>query len=219
MGIFKPFRYIDRIEIEGKAIEILMAMQQTPNYLPKWPLDASRVAEFLGLDVVWDSIADDEQGTIAARILPMERLIEINEDIPQLRGGFGESTIAHEIGHWLLHIDPEEVDRCLRQQKRGVKIPVMPLLCRSAGTIDGIEWQAQYFASCLLMPQYKLQEIQRGRDLTKWQNLYEMTEEFGVTISNLVNRLKDLGWIYIPEGSHQIYLGDAVPNHIMSVSP
>ncbi len=211
MGIFKPFRFIDRIEIEGKAIAILERMQATPNYIPKFPLDASRVAEFLGLDVVWDGIADDVEGTIAARILPLKRLIEINEDIPQLRGGFGESTIAHEIGHWVLHINPIEVDRYLRLQEKGIEIEVKPLLCRSTENLEGIEWQAQYFASCLLMPQFKLLEGLKGKDLSQWRSLYAMAEEFGVTISNLTNRLKDINWIELPQGSRQIKLGRNCP--------
>jgi Zn-dependent peptidase ImmA (M78 family) len=211
MGIFKPFRFIDRIEIEGKAIAILEQMQATPNYIPKFPLDASRVAEFLGLDVVWDGIADDIEGKIAARILPLERLIEINEDIPQLRGGFGESTIAHEIGHWVLHINPIEVDRYLRLQEKGIEIEVKPLLCRSTENLEGIEWQAQYFASCLLMPQFKLLERLKGKDLIQWRSLYAMAEEFGVTISNLTNRLKDIDWINISPSSRQIELGRNCP--------
>ncbi|NES81435.1 MAG: ImmA/IrrE family metallo-endopeptidase [Moorea sp. SIO2B7] len=211
MSILKPFRFIHRIEIEGKAIEILEKMKQTPNYGLKFPLDASRVAEFLGLDVVWDSIPADEHGTIAARILPLERLIEINEDIPKLRTGFGESTIAHEIGHWVLHINPVGVDRFLRLQKKGVNIKVAPLLCRSVENLEGIEWQAQYFASCLLMPQFLLTKIIQGKDLTKWSVLYQIADNLGVTISNLTHRLKDLDWIYLAEDSRKIYWGNAAP--------
>ncbi|MEC4982921.1 MAG: ImmA/IrrE family metallo-endopeptidase [Oscillatoria sp. PMC 1068.18] len=210
MSIFKPFRFISKSEIEAKATEILVLMEETPNYAPKLPLDASRVAEFLGLDVVWDRIPADEEGAIAARILPLERLIEINENIPQLQGGFGESTIAHEIGHWVLHIDKNAIERFLRLEKKGVKIKVDPLLCRSAENLAGIEWQAQYFASCLLMPRYQLIESKKGRDLTQWRDLYAMAEELGVTISNLIHRLKDLGWIYLSEGSKNLELGEAI---------
>lgn len=206
-NIFRPYRFISKQEIEAEATEILRRMQQTPNYSPKWALDASRVAEFLGLDVVWDSIPSDRDGTIAARILPLERLIEINEDIPKLRGGFGESTIAHEIGHWVLHVNPEAVKRCLELHEQGKNIRVEPLLCRSDTHLNGIEWQAQHFASCLLMPQYKLEEVRQGRDLTKWSHLYEIAEELGVTISNLIHRLKDLDWICLSEHSRQIELG------------
>ncbi len=206
MSIFRPFRFISKIEIEASALDVWLKMEATPKYAPKLPVDASRVAEFLDLDLVWDAIPDDEQGQIAARILPLEKLIEINENIPQLRGGFGESTIAHEIGHWVLHIDSEEVKRYTRLQQKGLNVQVKPLLCRSSQHLAGIEWQAQYFAGCLLMPQHILTELIRGKDLTKWQHLYQMAEALGVTISNLATRLQDLGWIRLDSHSRQIYL-------------
>lgn len=206
VNIFRPFRFISKVEIEALALEILVKMQRKPNYIPKFPLDASRVAEFLGLDIVWDTIADDEQGQIAARILPLEHLIEINDNIPQLQGGFGSSTIAHEIGHWVLHTDVEQVERYTRLQDKGIKIEVKPLLCRSESNLAGIEWQAQYFAGCLLMPQYVLVQQRLGKDLRKWSDLYSLANEFGVTISNLVHRLQDLGWIYLAPNSRKIHL-------------
>ena len=207
MNVFHPFRFLSKLEIESQALNVLRQMQAKPNYVPKWPLDSSRVAEFLGLDLVWDSIPDDTQGQIAARILPLEKLIEINEDIPQLRGGFGESTIAHEIGHWILHINQQEVERSIRLQTKGINVSVEPLLCRSADDINGIEWQAQYFAGCLLMPQHILFEVSKDKDLTKWQHLYQMKDDLGITISNLLHRLQDLGWIYLEPNSKKIYLG------------
>ncbi len=212
MSIFRPFRFMSKIEIEASALDILLKMQANLKYGRQLPLDASRVAEFLDLDLVWDSIPQDEGGEIAARILPLEKLIEINEDIPQLRSGFGESTIAHEIGHWVLHIDSQEVERYQRLQKKGVKIEVKPLLCRSEDlSIAGMEWQAQYFAGCLLMPQHILTQMIRGKDLTKWQILYRIAEELGVTISNLVTRLQDLGWIDFDRDSRRIYLVNNQP--------
>ena len=206
INIFRTFRFISKVEIEAIALEILIKMQRQPNYIPKFPLDASRVAEFLGLDLVWDTIADDEQGAIAARILPLECLIEINDNIPQLQGGFGESTIAHEIGHWVLHTDIEQVERYKRLQNTGIKLNIQPLICRNGTHVAGIEWQAQYFAGCLLMPQYILLELRKGKDLTKWSDLYLLADELGVTISNLVHRLQDLGWIYLAPNSRKIYL-------------
>jgi Zn-dependent peptidase ImmA (M78 family) len=210
LSIFKPFRFLDKIEIEGKAISILQQMEASPNYQLKWPLDASRVAEFLGLDVVWDRIAPDESGNIAARILPLEHLIEINEDIDLLRGAFGDSTIAHEIGHWVLHINTQEVDRYLRLEKKGVNLNIEPLLCRHGDRNDAIEWQAQFFAGCLLMPRSKLLEVLEGKDLTKWQHLYQIADLMGVTISNLIHRLKDLGWIDLPDDSKNILINRTV---------
>ncbi|MEA5533492.1 ImmA/IrrE family metallo-endopeptidase [Crocosphaera sp. XPORK-15E] len=205
MQIFKSFCFIPKKRIEKQATAILQQMAKTPNYQLKFPLDASRVAEFLGLDVVWDSIPDDEKGMIAARILPLEKLIEINEMIPKLRGGFGESTIAHEVGHWVLHINQKVVENYLMlpgKHKKNIKVE--PLLCRNELNLSGIEWQAQYFSSCLLMPQFKLKEVCQGRNLKQWRELYHIASELGVTISNLIHRLKDVGWIELTENSREI---------------
>ncbi|MBR8830388.1 MAG: hypothetical protein N5P05_003483 [Chroococcopsis gigantea SAG 12.99] len=194
--LIKPFKFLHKQQIEDKAVDILAQMDKTSKYGVKWPLDASRVAEFLGLDVVWDNIPDDEEGKIAARILPVEKLIEINDSITELRGGFAESTIAHEIGHWVLHIDPIAVTKYLQLSHKGLVIKVEPLLCRNDLILQGIEWQAQYFASCLLMPGFKLEQSCRGKELSQWRHLYAIADELGVTISNLIHRLKDTGWIY-----------------------
>ncbi|MBP0019256.1 MAG: ImmA/IrrE family metallo-endopeptidase [Cyanobacteria bacterium SBLK] len=204
MSVLKPFRFIDKHEIECRALDVLEGMQQSDRRTPIFPLDPSRVAEFLGLDVVWDVLPEDNEGEIAARILPLERLIEINESILDLKEGFGESTIAHEVGHWVLHIDHQAVDRVLNLRQKGVCVHVKPLLCRNDSQIQGLEWQAQYFASCLLMPRHLLEEHIQGRDLTKWPDLYAIAADFGVTISNLLHRLKDLGWVYLKDGSKEL---------------
>ena len=204
MSVFRPFQFISKLDIEAEALDIWLKMTQS-NSQPELPVDASVIAEFLDLDIVWDTIPEDEAGAIAARILPLEKLIEINENIPQLRGGFGESTIAHEIGHWVLHIDTEKVESYIRLKKKGVDVQVKPFLCRSSN-LARIEWQAQYFAGCLLMPQHILTELQQNKDLTKWPHLYKMAEELGVTISNLTTRLQDLGWISLDPETRKIYL-------------
>ncbi|MEY2831842.1 MAG: hypothetical protein RLZZ574_1100, partial [Cyanobacteriota bacterium] len=129
MSVFRPYRFISKLEIEACALDIWLQMEQTHNQL-QLPIDASVIAEFLDLDLVWDTIPDDEYGAISARILPLEKLIEINENIPQLKGGFGESTIAHEIGHWVLHIDVEQVERYIRLKQKGIDVQVKPFLCR-----------------------------------------------------------------------------------------
>ena len=204
MSVFRPFQFISKLDIEARALDIWLKMAESGEE-PELPVDASVIAEFLELDIVWDTIAEDEEGAIAARILPLEKLIEINENIPQLRGGFGESTIAHEIGHWVLHIDTEKVESYIRLNKKGVGVRVQPFLCRSSN-LARIEWQAQYFAGCLLMPQHILTELTKDKDLTVWRNLYQTAEDLGVTISNLTTRLQDLGWIYLDSDTRKIYL-------------
>ncbi|MFM6196049.1 MAG: ImmA/IrrE family metallo-endopeptidase [Planktothrix sp.] len=210
MSVLKPYRFYRRESIERRALEILRQMQTTPNFSPEWPFEASLVADFLDLGVVWDCIPPDEQGAIAARILPTERLIEINEEIQEKPKGFIESTIAHEIGHWVLHINHDQLESgALKSSDNRFD---EPFVCRGATEEShkaSIEWQAQYFASCLLMPRHVLEEKRQGRDLTQWRHLYKIKDELGVSISNLTNRLQELGWISIPKGERTIYPGKA----------
>lgn len=211
MTVIKPYQYISKEEIERRAKETLIRVQAGRKRPLKWPIDAGHIAEALGLDMACGDIPPDDQGSIAAMILPTERKIIMNERSLELPKGFEESSIAHEIGHWELHINKEAISHIEALQNRGIETAVEPFLCRSASTQKGIEWQAQYFAGCLLMPLFKLEEEQRGRDLTNWRHLYAMRDELGVTISNLKTRLQDLGWIYIPKNSKQIYLGKNAP--------
>ena len=208
MKVINQYQIFSRQEIELRAMDVLARVNKKRKRPLKWPIDAGHVAEALGLDMDCGYIPPDEKGAIAAMILPTERKIIMNEKSLELPKGFEESSIAHEIGHWELHIDQKAVSRLEEEQKRGVESAVEPFLCRSISSQQGIEWQAQYFASCLLMPRFKLEEVRRGRDLTNWKHLYAMRDELGVTISNLINRLQNLRWIYIPKGSNQIYLGD-----------
>ncbi|NDJ24758.1 ImmA/IrrE family metallo-endopeptidase [Nostoc sp. B(2019)] len=223
MSVIKPEQRYTKKEIERRAADLLSQMQAKPNYAGNGRrIDASRVADFLDIGVVWESLPSDDQGQIAAMILPLQREIVINKNIPKLREGYGQSTIAHEIGHWLLHINQDEVEKIVDRMEHDIEVTLPPFLCRSASDqlyqsiantqIDWREWQAQYLASCLLMPVHILEQAQKPRDLTKWSHLYAMADELGVTISNLRNRLRGLDWIRIAENSKQIYLGDAAPS-------
>ena len=209
MKLIKPYRFMPKETIECRAVDVLMRVQAKRKRPLKWPIDAGHVAEALGLDMDCGDIPPDEQGAIAAMILPTEGKIVMNENNQELPKGFEESSIAHEIGHWELHIDQNAVSNFVELRDCGTETTVEPFLCRNVSSQKGIEWQAQYFAGCLLMPQFKLEDVRRGRDLTNWRHLYAMKDELGVTISNLSNRLQDLSWIYIPKGSKQIYPGKA----------
>lgn len=226
MSLFKLYQFHSKEEIERRANDVLMKMHAL-DFPPKWPFVADRVVDFLELRILWASIPPDEGGLIAAKIEPLERRITLNEDFLELKRkdrGFEQSTLAHEIGHWILHVNQDEADGLVKQLEFSFDCMANEqlLLCRNVSDKlekistknqdDWREWQAQYFAGCLLMPRYKLEEVRRGRDLTNWNHLYAMRDELGVTISNLVNRLQNLSWIYIPKGSKQIYSGDSPPN-------
>ncbi|MEG4454422.1 ImmA/IrrE family metallo-endopeptidase [Microcoleus sp. N9_A1] len=229
MSVIKPYRYLTKNAIESEANELLLQMQGTPNS-PKWPFVADQAANYLKLSVVWDSLPSHNNRPVFARIYPQTRIIEFNEDIPELQQnrGLEQSTLAHEIGHWMLHVNQNEADGFVQQLELSLsdETAEQPFLCRKVTEqhisksstnkqFDSIEWQAQYFASCLLMPTHILEEKRIGRDLTREFHLDAMAQDIGVTKSNLKHRLKDVGWICIPKGSKQIYLGNGVPNEQM----
>ena len=211
MNVIKPFRFYPKAELENIAAKLRLQVEQSRRRRLCADSVAEGIADYLDLCIVRKSIPADRQGNIAAMIIPVKKIVYINEDISALEGGFGQSTIAHEIGHWILHIDRQAVGEYIDREAKGMKIEVQPFLCRSEQTARGIEWQAQYFAGCLLMPEYKLVEAKQRRDLRNWRHLYAIADEFGVTISNLVYRLKSLGWIIKNDNSKQIYLGRNLP--------
>lgn len=225
MSIIKPFAWTKKEDIENKANEVLLEVQSHSKRSLNGRVDPSRIADFFDLGIVWEKIPSDGGGTIAARIFPAQKLIEINEDLPRLKEfrGFEAFTIAHEIGHWVLHINQDEADGLTQQQELSLD-PVdtslyisqenHPFLCRSLNgvTSNNIEWQADYFAGSLLMPRYLLDETRKGRNLQNWSHLRAMADELGVSLSALKVRLQQIAWIYIPKNSQQIYLGKAPSN-------
>ncbi|MGK7943819.1 MAG: ImmA/IrrE family metallo-endopeptidase [Microcystaceae cyanobacterium] len=220
MNLIKPFLFYPKDVIETKAHNILLKME-ADGFQTRWSFEATDVADALELRIDWYSIPPDNKGEIVAKIEPLERRITLNESLLALKEkrGFRESTIAHEIGHWVLHINQDEADGITKQLELNLSIKTAErlFLCRKSddrilrqrinNQLDKMEWQAQYFAGCLLMPRFKLDKARKGRNLTKWPHLYAMCDELGVTISNLTHRLQDLGWIYIPKNSKQIYKG------------
>jgi Zn-dependent peptidase ImmA (M78 family) len=224
MTSIKPAGYISKEQITATADRLLVEMQNS-SFTPKWPQLADLAADFLDLSIDYEDFDPGEDG-IAAKIYPTKKEICFNNAFPAIRDNYGfyQSTLAHEIGHWLLHIDLNSPDAVsderipIEVELGGLYLPEEIFLCRSLDgdkirivnqrtPEDWREWQAQYFASCLLMPIDKLEEVRRGRNLTKWQHLGAIADELGVTISNLLNRLQDLEYLEKGGNSKQLYLG------------
>jgi hypothetical protein len=215
MTIIKPLGYIGKQEITAIADRLLAQMRASP-LSPKWPQVADRAADFLKLDIQWERFDPVRDGVVAAKIYPATKEIYLNEAFPLIMdsSGFYQSTLAHEIGHWLLHVNLDDADipaikserervflcRSLDEQKVKIRHKKTPEEWR--------EWQAQYFASCLLMPVDKLEEVRQGRNLTSWQHLKAISDELGVTNSNLCNRLQDLEYIQKAANSNRLYPGN-----------
>jgi Zn-dependent peptidase ImmA (M78 family) len=101
-------------------------------------------------------------------------------------------TIAHELGHLLLHPDESYVDRGFSVYFRDEK---------SATAEDLAEMQANQFAADLLMPRVMLESILKGRevDLEDGDQLERVAKRFEVSTQALTFRLINLGFAVGPK--------------------
>lgn len=81
-------------------------------------------------------------------------------------------TCAHEGGHWILHRQYAQV-----QTRTGTNHEV--IVCRSEYARAPIEWQADYFACCLLMPKTELVQAFRKVFGTAALLLYNVKSTIG----------------------------------------
>ena len=121
MNVIKPFRFYSKAELETIATKLRSQVEQSRRRRLNADSIAEGIADYLDLCIVRKSIPADRQGKIAAMIIPVKKLVYINEDISALEGGFGQSTIAHEIGHWILHIDKQAVGEYIDREEKGIE--------------------------------------------------------------------------------------------------
>ncbi len=219
MDIIKPYSFIPKAVIEAQADNILKKVKAHRRRPLKNCDIAEAAADHFDLAIEWTDIKADKEGEIAAMIIPTEKKIILNEDVKFLKDsqnsslakeGFKNSSLAHEIGHFVLHINQTAVSNFLDRINQGDSLEtIQPFLCRTVDSSQRIEWQAQYFASCLLMAMSELEKAIKGRDLTKWGHLYAIADELGVTITNLRSRLESLHWIKVDK--KVIYPGSNFP--------
>jgi Zn-dependent peptidase ImmA (M78 family) len=189
-------RYIPEAEIEERACYFLhqYAHQFQPILQPPVPVEQI-IDLVLDIPIVWESIPDqDDKPVLAKLIVKRERVqIIINES----QSGFFEEhrgvvaySLAHELGHHALHIDRASLlaQTLMSDDERAV------VLCRGPieSKHDRREWQAERFAAYLLMPKELILKMSSDVDLFNWANLYQLKDIFGVSITALVRRLKDL---------------------------
>ena len=86
MSVIRPYRYHSDGSIESKAEKLLKSAIDDEWQSPNKRIDPSLIAEYLGLDVIWDRIPSDGEGEILALIKPMEKEIEIQEKMAENLG-------------------------------------------------------------------------------------------------------------------------------------
>lgn len=121
--------------IAAKAEELLAGFAEWDPSRPVIPVSAELIAEqYLGyeLDITDQGIFEDPD--YLAGIFFEEKIIRINQSLMSHEGRYN-FTLAHEIGHHVLHLDGTHES-----------------LCRETGNKPPLEQQADLFAASLLMP-------------------------------------------------------------------
>ena len=178
--------FISETDLEQQANNLLARYAHAIEPLQSPPVPVEKIADFLlNLGIDWVEIADSEDEPVLAYIHPQSQTIRLNERrLPyfEQHPGTYEFTLAHEIGHYLLHLTGQ--GRLHRFKP---------------ATWDRREWQAEQFASYLLLPNQLLLPAIEGLDLQSWSDLYRLRARFNVSITALRIRLEKLGYLFVAE--------------------
>ena len=146
------------------------------------PTPLEKIASSLGLTIVKDKSFED---SISGVFVPEKMAIIVNASHPEVRQRF---TIAHEIGHFILHYDPNNLDLFVDKSLA---------FYRNRKTSEGLddnEKAANKFAAELLMPE----EILRKRVDTYGVDLFDdfavsrLAKAFNVSEQAMTLKLQSL---------------------------
>jgi hypothetical protein len=104
------------------------------------------IEKYLGLHLSYDDLEEilGEPDVLGATWVEERKMI-IHSGLLEGAEGRQAFTAGHETGHWMLHKD--FLTACYRMGYFGPTI-----VCRKRDSKMRAEWQADYFAACLLMP-------------------------------------------------------------------
>ena len=201
--------YLTTKEIERRASTLILKYEERYGFIPI-PVPVEIIAEnILDLVLEWNRVPENPNEIIFAGLNPIQRKVIFNEQRANYydnNDGLYNTVLAHEVGHWVLHVDAVELG--LQPKLPGTEI-ASKFIYRSTGPHKPIEWQAHNFMGYLLLPHRLLRNYIENEDIYDWKGLYYLREKFDVTISALIIRLKKMGQIYIDDDK-KIYRSEAV---------
>lgn len=155
MAVKVSFLRVETVEAEAEKLLAAYGGEHGPITTPPVPVDDILEGR-LGLSLDMDDLSrmlgvDDVLGAMWAdtREVFVDQSLDPDEH-PASEGRY-HFTVAHEIGHWQLHrhffLDNPAQTMLFAEAK-----PPPTLICRESESKKPIEWQADRFAACLLMP-------------------------------------------------------------------
>lgn len=175
------------MSVRRKLIREMSADLLDKNNIVSAPVDVDQIAHAMHLDVRKDRVKGDISGFLFRNHEKSSAIIGVNSSHHRNRQRF---TIAHELGHFLLHAgDKVHVDRGFEVRLRSDE--------SSKGT-DVDEKEANLFAAELLMPQAfvdkDLSEI-GAVDLMEEKTIKTLAEKYQVSPHAFAFRLSYLGYV------------------------
>ena len=186
-------KFLTSQEIEGAAVRVLGAYrrQSQQPLVPALPMEEI-IAMQASLDfrfvVMRERFASDE---ILGALNVIERIIYVDESLdpdmhPEKEGRY-RFTIAHELGHWVLHRQDvaSAAQGSLFLEDDGGRI-----LCRASQRYQPREWQANQFAAYVLMPTELLRD--------EWPRIAGKADPVLLSLREVMNKRWSLGEDYLP---------------------
>lgn len=155
---------------------------------PDYPVDVDSVAQTLGVAIQRQELEEEVSGILVVK--GEHAIIAVNGNHHPHRQRF---TIAHELGHFLLH-----------NSESSIFIDATTVFFRDRRSSEGTKWQeieANAFAAELLVPAAALAETVReqvGEHLLDELDdavIHRLASQFGVSVQALTIRLVRLGFI------------------------
>lgn len=193
-------RYLTEDEIERDAELLLAEYEETAGEPVKLPVPVEDITTYhLALQLGFADLHETlripmlrEQPDILGAIWIDKETVLIDQSLdpiknPSMNGRY-RFSVGHEIGHWRLHRSYVAKDA---NQASLFDAPSEPtVICRSSQKKEPIEWQADFFSSCLLMPRRRVHDEWK-QCLSHYVPLFEM--RFDVSEAAMRIRLEKLG--------------------------
>jgi Zn-dependent peptidase ImmA (M78 family) len=175
--------------LDQKACEVIRLHARNESWAPALPVPVEAILErTLKLALVYDDLSSLGEGVLGS-LFPAEKTVYLNENyLQQFEDfpGLQRFTIAHEIGHWKMHIDQSALG-----QGALFGEPDDRFVCRDGDRYIK-EVAANRYAARLLMPEDLMRDILRGRDVSNRHGFRDFAADIGVSMSALHYRLDDL---------------------------
>jgi len=210
-----PEQFIADTKIEASASVLIQNYGRRYGVILKPPVPVETIIDFCaGVPIVYERIPDSDGRPVLAKLLVKRPQPEIwiNENwlsfFDQHEGSL-EYTLAHELGHWIHHVDKA----ALQTELLPIAEERSMILCRTPDSHRGKrEWQAERFAAYLLMPEDLVRQTSTNLNLLQWGTLYDLRKQFGVTISAFMRRMKELRMVEVLPGKRLVRYHDAHPS-------